>query len=927
MKTLFRFYLVVSLALFFGWAHAQEAADEASASDVAVKEIVTVEGITEYQLDNGLRFLLFPDQSKQQITVNITYLVGSRHEAYGETGMAHLLEHLLFKGSTKHPDITKELSERGALPNGTTWTDRTNYFETFKATDENLDWALDLEADRMVNSFVRKEDLDSEMTVVRNEWERGENNPVRILSERVSSMAFLWHNYGNSTIGARSDIENVPIERLRAFYRKYYQPDNSILVVAGNFDVDRAKELVAEKFGSIPRPERTGDNILYDTYTRDPAQDGERTVSLRRVGDIQVVNIAHHVPAATHPDFAPLAVLGDILSTVPSGRLYKNLVETEIATNAFSGASAFREPSLNTTMAIVRKEKDLKAAEEALLATIDELKAAPPTDEELTRIKNQYTASFENQFNNPQGIARQISEWAAQGDWRLLFIARDAIEEVTAEDVQRVAQKYFVSSNRTTGYFYPTEDTPERVEIEEAPSIASIVEGYKGREAVEMGEAFDPSFDNIDSRTEVAMLDNGVKVVLLPKKTRGATVSLQMGFPHGTEATLTGEDPAGRFAGSLLMRGTKSKSREEITDILTTLKANGGVGGGLTRSTASFSTVRESLPELIPLIGEILQEPAYDEKEFELMREQSIANIESSLSDPQAKASNRLNRHMNPYPAGHPRYIETMEEQLELYKELQLEEVIDFHTSFYGSQHGQIAVVGDFDRDEVFDLLNETFGSWNSSEAYERVPSPHHEVESLREIIETPDKPNAIIFAELSVPIGDDDPDYPALVLGNYLLGGGFLSSRLAERIRQKDGLSYGVGSQFFASSYDDQASISAYAIFAPENSDKVLTAMREEIAKVQESGFTQEEMDAGRTAIVDRNKTLRASDGNLSAQLLSNAELGRNMQFSKGIEESMLALTLDELNETFKKHVSFDALSIVRGGDFAGAAMKESGE
>ncbi len=232
----------------------------------------SVEGITEYQLDNGLRVLLFPDQSKQQITVNITYIVGSRHEAYGETGMAHLLEHLVFKGTPDHPDIPAELTEHGAFPNGTTWFDRTNYYETFPATEDNLIWALDLEADRMVNSFISGEDLESEMTVVRNEFESGENSPVGVLGKRLSSVAFAWHNYGNSTIGARADIENVPIERLQGFYRKYYQPDNAILVVAGRIDEARTLQLSSVR---LPDPIVQG-RISYSRRTR---QSLPRTVS------------------------------------------------------------------------------------------------------------------------------------------------------------------------------------------------------------------------------------------------------------------------------------------------------------------------------------------------------------------------------------------------------------------------------------------------------------------------------------------------------------------------------------------------------------------------------------------------------------------------------------------------------------------------
>ena len=218
-----------------------------------VERVTSVEGITEYRLANGLRVLLFPDQSKQTMTVNMTYLVGSATENYGETGMAHLLEHMLFKGAPKHRNIPQELTEHGARPNGTTWSDRTNYFETFAATDVNLNWALDLESDRMVNSFVAKKDLDSEMTVVRNEFELGENSPFNVLLERSMAASYIWHNYGKTTIGARSDIENVPIERLQAFYHNYYQPDNSVLLVAGKFDESKMLPLIDKYFSPIPR--------------------------------------------------------------------------------------------------------------------------------------------------------------------------------------------------------------------------------------------------------------------------------------------------------------------------------------------------------------------------------------------------------------------------------------------------------------------------------------------------------------------------------------------------------------------------------------------------------------------------------------------------------------------------------------------------
>ncbi len=446
----------------------------------------SVEGITEYRLDNGLRILLFPDPSKATTTVNVTYLVGSRHEGYGETGMAHLLEHMVFKGSPRHTNIPQELTAHGARPNGSTWYDRTNYFETFAASDDNLDWALDLEADRMVSSFIRAEDLASEFSVVRNEFEAGENDPQGVLIERVLAGMYLWHNYGKSTIGSRADIEKVPVPRLRAFYEKYYQPDNAVLIVAGKFDEAKTLELIAQKFGPIPRPQRT----LDETYTVEPAQDGERKVELRRVGDTQFFAAGYHVPAASHADFAAVEVLSFVLSDTPAGRLHKTLVETQKAAQVFGWAKDNKEPSFLLLGASVRKEKSLAEARDDMFSTIDELKAkTPPTDKEVQRAKDSLLKDWETTLRNSERAAIALSEWVGTGDWRLMFLHRDRLEKVTPADVTRVATAYLVPANRTVGEFFPTE-AAQRVEVPGTPNVAALTKFYKGREAMAQGEAF-----------------------------------------------------------------------------------------------------------------------------------------------------------------------------------------------------------------------------------------------------------------------------------------------------------------------------------------------------------------------------------------------------------------------------------------------------
>ena len=883
-----------------------------------VTEVASVEGITEYRLDNGLRFLLFPDQSKQQITVNVTYLVGSRHEGYGETGMAHLLEHLVFKGTPDHPNIPDELTERGAFPNGTTWFDRTNYFETFPASEENLEWAIDLESDRMVNSFIAAEDLESEMTVVRNEWESGENQPQAVLMKRVMSAAFDWHNYGNSTIGARADLENVPIERLQAFYRKYYQPDNALVTIAGRFEPEHVLWLVAEEFGAIPRPDRTGANQLFDTYTAEPAQDGERTVTLQRVGDVQLVMAAYHVPPGSHDQFAAVDVLTHVLSTEPAGRLYQNLVEPGLAANVYAFSFQLNQPGVLLVAAEVREEDSLEEATAALLATFDEVVEAPPTEEEVERARTDYLSGIELAFNNPQGIALQLSEWASMGDWRLFFLHRDRLGQVTPGAVHQVAQAYLKPSNRTIGYFLPTEETPARAEIPPPPDVEALVAGYTGREAVAEGEAFDPMPANIDARTTTTALSNGVEVALLPKENRGDAVSVNFSFRHGSEAALMGRATAGSLAGSMLMRGTTRRSRQEISDELDRLKAQGGVGGAVLSASGSFTTVRENLSAVLRLAGEVLREPAFDPAEFDLLREERLAAIEQQQSEPQALVFEAFNRHLNQFPEDHPRYSTTFEEDIERLNAETVDEARAFWSAFYGAEGGTISVVGDFDPAETLAVLEEVFGDWEAAEPYQRVPNPYVEVAAMSVDIETPDKANAWMVAVTTFRMRDDDPRYPALRMADYMLGGGFLNSRLATRIRQEEGLSYGVGSQLAVPPVDDGGLFLTYAIYAPENGDKVVEAFRDEIRKAREDGFTQDELDAARRGFLDAQQNGRSSDSSLAGQLSNNLFTNRTMAFTAAQEAAIEALTLEEVNSALRDYVSLENISIFRAGDFA---------
>jgi zinc protease len=878
-----------------------------------VQKVTSVEGITEYALPNGLHVLLFPDTSKPKVTVNMTYLVGSRFEGYGETGMAHLLEHMLFKETKSGRDVKKELSDHGADFNGTTSYDRTNYYETVSATDDNLRWALSLEAERMTGMKMEKKLLDTEMTVVRSEFEMGENDPGRILEQRVLEAAYSFHAYGRSTIGSRSDIEHVPMERLAAFYQKYYQPDNAILTVAGKFDEPKTLAQIAQMFGAIPRPARKLDK----TYTEEPVQDGERTVTLRRVGENQEIMVAYHGPAGSHPDSAALDVLTAILGESPSGRLYKALVDNKKAVAAGMDFEEMHDPGFIMAIVQLKQDQSLDDARSILIKTIESFTAEPPSKEEVQRAKDRLLKNIELGLTNSESVGLTLSESAAVGDWRLLFLERDQIKAVTEQDVVRVAKAYLKESNRTLGVFIPTKN-PDRAEIPATPDTAVLLKGYKGGEKIAEGEAFDPAPANVEGRVTRFKLSNGVKVVLLPKQNRGGTVVAQMTFRFGDEKNLFGKGAVGQMTGALLMRGTKHKSRQQIQDETDRLKAHLNVNGGINNANAGIETTEANLAGTLRLAAEVLKEPSFPEDELDKIRQQRMAGIENGKSDPQSLAFLELNRHLNAaYKRGDPRYTATPDEQIEDLKKVTIADVKQFYQQFYGaSPEAEIAIVGQFDKAATQKLLEELFGKWDTRSPYARILNPYRKVDAMNRKIETPDKQNAMLVAGGLSKMADDDPDYPAMILADYMLGGP-TSSRLFRRIREKEGLSYAVQSAFQVPTKDDGATFMAVAVANPSNAPKVEASFQDELARTLKDGFTADEVSAAKAAWAEERQVQRSQDQALAGLLMARERFGRTLEFDKTLEAKVAALTPEQVSAAFRRHIDPSGVTLVKAGDF----------
>jgi zinc protease len=906
------------------------AGSKAQAAQPAPTRMTSVEGITEYRLANGLRVLIFPDPSKATITVNTTFLVGSRNENYGETGMAHLLEHLVFKPSKKYsgkngqPNPVEVLNSVGARFNGSTNWDRTNYFVTFPSSEENFRKILDLEADRMVNANIDQKDLwdkaagKGEMTVVRNEYESGENDPFRVTFQRTLASAFEWHNYGKMVIGAKSDIENVNIDHLRAFYHNYYQPDNAVLLVAGKVDEGKAIAQVNEFFGRIPKPSR----IIQSTYTVEPAQDGEREATVRRVGDAQVVMALYKIPAGSDSDYPAVEVLGQVMADTPGGRLHKQLVDTKKASAVFPWIMGGKEPGFALFGAQLPKDGNLDEDKQILLKALEQTTETPISQVEVDRAKQSILKDIDLTLNQSDRLGIGLSEYIAQGDWRLFFLTRDRIKKVTAMDVRTVAAKYLKRENRTLGTFVPTAK-PDRAEIPAIVDVAALVKDYKGQEKLAQGEAFDASPANIEARLRKVAFPSGLRAAFLSKKTRGEQVNATLTLRFGTEAALMGKDLPGGIAAQLLMRGTAKHTRQQIADEFDHLKANVSIGGDAESISARVTTTRPNLAATLTLVAEILKEPAFSKDEFERLVSETITQVESQKSEPSMVAQMAMRQHLDPYPKGHVRHVSSLDESIAEYKGAKLEDVLAFYKAFYGASTAELAVVGDFDDQAIEAQAKSLFEGWKSPQAFERIPARLKDVQPLDAKLETPDKANAFFLATLNKPMKDSDPDYPAMLMGNWMLGGGALKSRLADRIRQKEGLSYAVGSQFNAHPLDAAATWLSYAIYNPANLEKLELAFRQELDKALKDGFTPEEIAAAKTSWLQGQATNRTQDGALAGRLASNLFYGRDMAWQTDLETKVKALTNEQIVAALRKFLEPAKLSIVKAGDWAKANKK----
>ncbi|MDR3340121.1 MAG: insulinase family protein [Candidatus Symbiothrix sp.] len=876
--------------------------------------VTSVEGIKEYSLSNGLQILLVPDATQSNVVVNIVYKVGSRHEGYGEKGMAHLLEHMLFKSTKNLGDIKKMLTDKGGNANGTTWYDRTNYYEIFPSNEENLRWSIEMEADRMINATMLQSDLDKEFSVVRNEFEIGENEPSSVLQERILSTAYLWHNYGSSTIGSKEDIERVKADRLKVFYQKYYQPDNAVLMIGGKFDEANALKYVAQYFSVIPKPTR----ILDKTYTIEPAQDGERYVELRRNGDVYSIGVVYHTAAFADKDYAAIDALVEVLTSDPSGYLYKSLIDTHLATNIEGHQPTLRDAAFAYFYLSVPKEKNIDEIKTTFVNELNKIGTTAYTEEDLNRAKAKLLKSIENITNNTLNKVINATEIIGAGDYRLFFIYRDNVEKLTLDDLNRVAKKYFLSNNRTLGVFIPAKEEI-RVKSDEITDeqIAEMVGNYEGKVQDEELKSFEASIANIKANLTEKTLANGLKYGIVNKSLKGKKVVAQFRIPCGTAESLAGKGVVFSAMVYLMKTGTATMTKAQIQDKLDQLKSSIGFGKRPQDLYISVNTYEEYAPQVFALLNDILKNSTFPQNEFDKLMEQFKSSIDASRNDPQSLASTEISRLSDPYPESSIFYTPTLDETLTRIEKITREQVMEMY-KMIGAKHGVGTIVSGLSAEKVQALVENAFENWTTTTEYVKVLQTFFPTKETYKEIQIDDKENAVNFGTINFQINESSPEYPALEIANEILGsGGFLNSRIAKRLRENEGISYGAGADISVPVKENTASWFSYAFYNPTKKSEVNAALKDEVSKAIASGFTAEEMKDAIGSWKNGRNTSLGTDGMIISLTNKHLFFDTPLEEFDELEKKVDALKVADLNAVIKKYLNLDQLIMVNAGDF----------
>ena len=878
-----------------------------------------VGGIEAYKLkSNGLTVLLLPNDVLPVAAVMVTYNVGGRNEVAGTTGATHILEHMMFKGTKEKSGVngySQIMEQIGARSNATTYYDRTNYYAVLPC--EHVPLAIELEADRMRNLRIEEDDLESELTVVRNEYQRGENNPVRTLIKEMYATAFMAHPYGQPVIGWSSDIKNTNVEKLQKFYDTYYWPENATLTIIGGFDKQATLTSIQQSYGNIPCAVKPIPVI----ETVEPEQLGPRRLCIERAGEVGVVAIGYKVPSGTDKDWAALKLIEQILGAEKSGRLYKSLDDKGLASDSFVFAPQLRDPSLFFVGAYLTKETSHQAAEENIIGALNALIKNGVTEQELARAKAVIKAQTVYKRDGPFAVASEINEYIAMGDWASYITLPELIQNVSAETVQQVAAKYLVKKSSTTAWYVPDNSIGSAVansgfvrpNYYRDPVNIKIIDDIDASASTQNQQTNSVDSSNllVDFSSHIQTKRIGPVELVAIDMPIDDVVSFIGSFATGKAHSSSLNPSVATLCAEMLDQGTRKNDRFTIAEWLDTLGASIRFETDPHSLIFSGRFLRKDAGAVFKLLAEQLREPAFDTAALDILKRRKNAHLLQAKHDLGYQTKSEISRML--YPMEHPNYAHSIDYLINELNTISAEELKIFHSNHYGTKSMRLVFAGDIDFQQLCAAVEEAFGTWDGGIDYmTQYPLPKPTKSETKQLI-IPDKTSVSVLLGEYTGLRRTHADYIPFSVGNYILGGSF-HSRLMTKVRKEQGLSYHIGTSH-------QGDIltpghwSLNATFAPSILEEGLKSIDSIIHEWHNNGVTDEELQGAiRTlsgSYLVRLSTTRA----VAHQVHSFLQRGLDTNYIDRYPEELSKISTAQVNRAIREYFNPDNCAIVAAG------------
>lgn len=863
-------------------------------------------GVSSYTLANGLKVILVPYPSAGEARVSLVVRSGSNVEGYGETGMAHLLEHMVYMGAGKRRSVKDDLNKLNASWNGTTSPDRTNYFATITADQAKLEELLRITADMFIDPRFTEDDLKREMTVVRNEMELGENSAEKIATQALMRQMFAWHGYGRPTIGARSDVERAPFSALKDFHRRNYRPDNAFLVVSGVFDPKPTVDLINSLFARAKNPQLPKPA----TWTREAQRPlNSRSEIYFPTGSTAFMS-AWKLPPAVNRETTAFQLGATAICSQEWGVVRKPMViDKKLATRAACTTRSMIDATLFVATASGDKNADPEAMRQEMLAIIESAAAAGITQQQLDRARLEQNNMAEAIATNMTALAAAMEINELSDDWRRFFVDRDIVQEVTLEEVNAALRKWVTKLGRSD-VLIRHQDKAELPPLPEKEPTAPLAEGKSWPRVISDVSPKPTSWEEYKAAVKFIALGEGAnaaKGALVQRKTNGDRIWLHLTNRYGNAEYLAKNGPACNTASALFAFGGAGLDRNALDAIMEALDARWSFGTG----GVSISVKRKNLAAALDVLIPVWLDPALPEEEFERNKKRVLSSIDASKASPSAVADKKVDARFDNFPEGHPHKFKTTEQLRAEREAMEYGHVKSCARDLRGLSDYILVVTGDMSQAEFVKLWEERFKNLPRSKIpYERVRAPiaPDTIDTSDILVTMPNKPAASITAQGLLPMSHLHPDFVALRIAFEALGDGS-NGRLFKRLREKEGLSYDADAALIANTDDPRSAWFINASASSKDYKKAMAALKDEVATVLRDGFTEEEIERAKTSWLERRKGGFSKEGGYASAVAGMMNNGMTFDFIIGYDRNLANLPASKVSEIFRKYVSMDKM------------------